>query len=159
MDDNSIKLFGSKKTDNWRTPRDLYSDLADEFNFTFDPCPFKANFDGLKCDWGKRCFVNPPYSKVKEFLIKAWEEIHNGNTDIAIFLTFANTDTAWFHDFIYGKAEIRFIRGRLKFLDEDYNSQGSAMRPSMIAILRSERSKRSGTTQSHAKVLEDKDAK
>ena len=42
----------------------------------------------------------------------------------------ARTDTRWFHDYIYGKAEIRFVRGRLKFGD----SRNSAPLPSMIAI-------------------------
>jgi transposase len=31
-------------------------------------------------------------------------------------LAHARTDTRWFHDWVYGKAqEIRFVRGRLKF--------------------------------------------
>lgn len=42
----------------------------------------------------------------------------------------ARTDTRWFHDYIYGKAEVRFIRGRLKFGD----SKNSAPFPSMVVI-------------------------
>lgn len=135
MDANTIALFGSKKTDDWRTPPDLYKKLDDEFHFDFVPCPFQSTFDGLTTPWGKRCFVNPPYSKVKQFLQKASVEIAIGHTDIAVFLTFSNTDTQWFHHYLYNKAELRFIKGRLKF--HDANGQaGSAMRPSMIAILR-----------------------
>lgn len=44
----------------------------------------------------------------------------------------ARTDTRWFHDYIYGKAEIRFIKGRLKF----GNAKQSAPFPSMIVIFR-----------------------
>ena len=44
----------------------------------------------------------------------------------------ARTDTAWFHDYIYGKAEVRFIRGRLKFNDSKCN----APFPSLVAIYR-----------------------
>ena len=135
MDNNTIKLFGSKKTDNWRTPPELYEELDKEFNFNFDPCPINPTEDGLNIAWGTRCFVNPPYSKVKEFLKKATEEIQKGNTEVAVFLTFANTDTKWFHNYLYGKAELRFIKGRLKFLDQDGIKQGSAMRQSMLAIL------------------------
>ena len=136
MDKNTIRLFGSKKTDHWQTPKELYEELDNEFNFNFDPCPLNATVDALAINWKERCFVNPPYSKVKEFLIKAWEEIEKGNTDVAVFLTFSNTDTKWFHDHIYDKAELRFIKGRLKFLDENGVKQGSAMRPSMVAVLR-----------------------
>lgn len=114
----------------------LYVELNKEFNFDFDPCPLNSTFDGLSVPWGKRCFVNPPYSQVKAFLVKAWEEINAGRTKLAVFLTFSNTDTAWFHDYIYHKAEIRFIRGRLKFLDETGKVINSAMRPSMLAILK-----------------------
>lgn len=42
----------------------------------------------------------------------------------------ARTDTKWFHDFIYHKAEIRFIKGRLKF----GNSKNAAPFPSMVVV-------------------------
>lgn len=44
----------------------------------------------------------------------------------------ARTDTRWFHDWIYGKAEIRFIKGRLKFGD----SRQSAPFPSMVVVFK-----------------------
>lgn len=113
----------------------IYNELNKEFNFDFDPCPFKSSFDGLKIDWGKRNFVNPPYSKVKEFLIKALEQLKQKN-NMSVFLVFANTDTRWFHDLVYNKFEIRFLKGRLKFLDENNNVVNSAMRPSMLIILK-----------------------
>ena len=55
---------------------------------------------------------------------------HWGNT--VVMLLPARTDTKWFHDYIYGKAEIRFVRGRLKF----GKSKNSAPFPSMIVIFR-----------------------
>ena len=42
----------------------------------------------------------------------------------------ARTDTKWFHDFVLGKAEIRFVKGRLKFGD----SKNSAPFPSMVVV-------------------------
>ena len=42
----------------------------------------------------------------------------------------ARTDTKAFHEYIYGKAEIRFVRGRLRF----GNSKMNAPFPSMIVI-------------------------
>jgi site-specific DNA-methyltransferase (adenine-specific) len=136
VNEHQIELFGSKKTDDWQTPEDFYNKLLQEFSFNFDPCPFHSKFDGLNCDWGTRCFVNPPYSKVKEFLKKAWEEIDKGNCKVAVFLTFANTDTQWFHEYVLARGgEIRFIKGRLKFIGED-GIKNSAMRPSILIILR-----------------------
>lgn len=46
----------------------------------------------------------------------------------------ARTDTSYFHDFIYGKSEIRFLRGRLKFGE----SLNSAPFPSMVVIFKHE---------------------
>lgn len=47
-------------------------------------------------------------------------------------LIHARTDTEWFHRWVYGKAEIRFIRGRLHFGGSKWN----APFPSMVAIYR-----------------------
>lgn len=137
MDDNTILLFGSKNHDNWATPKSFYEELDKEFNFTMDPCPLNSKVDGLKVPWNGSVFVNPPYSNVIDWFKKAHEEIDN--CDVIVFLVFANTDTKWFHDYVYNKAEIRFIRGRLKF--GGVNKDGvvvnnSAMRPSMLVIFK-----------------------
>ena len=136
MNPQQISLFQSKATDDWQTPKWLYDKLNEEFHFNFDPCPLQSTFDGLKISWGKRNYVNPPYSKIKDFLKKAHYELKEGRAEICVFLTFSNTDTAWFHDYIYGKSELRFLRGRLKFVNSEGKIMNSAMRPSMVAILR-----------------------
>ena len=51
---------------------------------------------------------------------------------VVVMLLPARTDTKWFHDYIYGKAEIRFVKGRLKFGD----SRNSAPFPSMVCIFK-----------------------
>lgn len=53
----------------WLTPPDLYAQLDAEFHFDFDPCPFPRppGFDGLKCEWGKSNYVNPPFGSILEF--------------------------------------------------------------------------------------------
>ena len=53
-----------------------------------------------------------------------------------VLLIPARTDTSYFHDYILGKAEIRFLRGRLKFEDEHGNTKDAAPFPSMIVIYR-----------------------
>jgi len=45
---------GSENNDDWATPKKLYDELNNEFNFDFDPCPLNAKFDGLACEWGIR---------------------------------------------------------------------------------------------------------
>lgn len=44
----------------------------------------------------------------------------------------ARTDTKAFHEYIYGKAELRFVRGRLKF----GGCNNSAPFPSMVVVFK-----------------------
>ena len=102
-----------------KTPKGFYVQLDAEFKFDFDPCPLNPNpeHDGLNIDWGKRCYINPPYGKAVRFwLEKGLREINKGNTEIAVFLLPSYTDVKWFHEIVLPHAEeIRFIKGRLKF--------------------------------------------
>lgn len=128
------KVLFSRQSDHWATPAKLYAELDAEFSFNFDPCPLNADFDSLEGDWPKDCraFINPPYSNIRAFIEKAVEQIEFYQCKLAVFLIPARTDTRWFHDLVYNKAEIRFIKGRLKFGD----SRNSAPFPSMICIFR-----------------------
>lgn len=133
----------SSATDEWATPQDLFDKLDAEFHFNLDPC---ANEDNHKCatyftkeqngliqNWGGYCvFCNPPYGRETEkWVRKALEESRKPDT-VVVMLIAARTDTRMFHEYILNHAEIRFIRGRLKF----GGSKNSAPFPSMLAIFR-----------------------
>ena len=127
---NTYKTFNV----NEKTPKEFYNQLNNEFYFDFDPCPlnFKPERDGLTIDWGRRCFVNPPYGKaIRGWLEKALMEIKKGNTDLVVFLLPSYTDVKWFHEILLPYAtEIRFIKGRLKFGEHN----NTAPFASLIAI-------------------------
>ena len=132
----------SSATDLWSTPQDFYDKLNEEFRFTLDPCStaenrkctlyFTKEQDGLAQDWGKNTvFMNPPYGRtVGDWMRKAYESAQAGAT--VVCLVHARTDTRWFHDWVYGKAELRFVKGRLKFGGQ----KNSAPFPSLVAIYR-----------------------
>ena len=130
--------------DDWATPKDFYNKLNEEFNFDFDPCPFQHDiekWDGLKIDWGKSNFINPPYSKtLKEaFIKKAIEESKKGK--VCVMLLPVSTSTKIFHEHILpAKPEIRFIKGRLKFsgvnTKGEYVTNSPGMHDSMIVIFK-----------------------
>tara|TARA_R100000734_G_C3304859_1_gene95363 strand:+ start:548 stop:1009 length:462 start_codon:yes stop_codon:yes gene_type:complete len=104
--------------DLWRTPSYIIQDLWEEFGLSmFDPCPsdYDGSFDGLEIEWGKVNFVNPPYSKMKEWIAKCHEEWKKGKT--VILLIPPRTCTSYWHEYIEGNAEIRFIKGRVRFID------------------------------------------
>ena len=135
----------SSKTNEWSTPQDFFDELDKEFNFTLDPCAtsenakcnkyFTVEDNGLKQDWSNDVvFMNPPYGReIKYWVQKAFEESLKGATVVCLIP--ARTDTAYWHDYIFGKADdIRFLRGRLKFGD----SKNPAPFPSAIIIYKGE---------------------
>ncbi len=135
---NTDVMFSSN-SDIWATPQDFFNTLKQEFNFTLDPCALPINAkcskfytpeqNGLKQDWSNETvFCNPPYSNVKEWVEKASNEAKRGAK--TVMLIPARTDTKWFHEHIYNKHEVRFIKGRLKFGD----SKNSAPFPSMLVV-------------------------
>lgn len=115
-------------SDSWATPKEFYDFLNAEFNFNDDPCPLFNNppIDGLTREWGNSVFMNPPYSKPAPWVEKAYLESLKGK--IVVGLLRGDTSTRWFHDWVLWKAELRFIKGRIKF-----NGKPSPF-PSIIAI-------------------------
>lgn len=67
----------SSASDHWATPREVYDALDFEFNFNYDPCPLHAD-GGLDNSWGTCNFVNPPYSKIKDWIKKGYEVSQGG---------------------------------------------------------------------------------
>ena len=133
----------SSKSCEWPTPQWFYDELDAEFHFTLDPCASDENHkcgkyftiadDGLTKSWGgERVFCNPPYGRgISKWCEKAYREVTEGDCQVAVLLVHARTDTAWFHDWVLGKAELRFIRGRLCFGNKD-----RAPFPSLVAVYR-----------------------
>ena len=137
------KIVFSSKSDEWETPQNIFDSLNDEFDFNLDPCAsdeihkcekyFTMQDDGLQQDWeGYRVFCNPPYSEISSWVKKSYEESLKPNT-VVVMLIPARTDTKYFHDYIYHRSEIRFVKGRIKFSNAKFN----APFPSMIVIFRS----------------------
>lgn len=134
---NTTAMFSSA-TDMWETPITFFKELDQEFHFTLDVCAISENAkcseffspeqNGLAQEWTGVCWCNPPYGRQIGHWVKKAAEA----TCTVVMLLPARTDTAWFHEYIYGAAEIRFIRGRLKF----GNSKNSAPFPSMVVIFK-----------------------
>ena len=124
--------------DNWATPKEFYNALNQEFHFDFDPCPLHHTVDGLTIEWGRKNFINPPYScKLKEaFIRKAFEESKKGK--LCVLLLPVSTSTKIFHEVILPHAEIRFKRGRIKFLanGEENEKYKSGQMDSMVVIFK-----------------------
>jgi len=134
-------LHFSAQTCRWATPDGLFQQLSKEFAFTLDVAAddtnhkcaryYTAEQDGLLQAWSGTVWCNPPYGdRIGDWVAKACLERANGIT--TVLLLPVRTDTRWFHAYVLGQSEIRFIKGRLKFGE----SKDSAPFPSMLIIYR-----------------------
>ena len=143
MDDLNTKVLFSSKEEKWATPQDFFDKLNDEFHFTLDVAAspnnakcanyFTEEQDGLVQSWGGHTvWCNPPYCRKTGLWVKKAYEEHQRTGCTVVMLLPSRTDVRWFHDYILGKAEIRFIKGRLKF----GGNKNSAPFPSIVVIYR-----------------------
>ncbi len=128
----NLKVHFSSLSDEWRTPQSLFDKLDKEFNFDSDPCSMKDKplKRGLSEEWGKRVFVNPPYSDISGWVANCWAM--SKSRELVVMLIPSRTDTKWWHDYVMKSDEIRFIKGRLKFSGH----KNSAPFPSCIVIFK-----------------------
>ena len=62
--------------------------------------------------------MNPPYGHgIRTWICKAYMSAQAGATVVALIP--AKTETSWWHDYVMRAAEIRLIRGRIKFIAGD----------------------------------------
>ena len=143
MNKKTQKVMFSSKSSEWTTPQDLYDALNEEYGFTLAPCAthesakcekyYTLDEDGLNQDWtGNTVFMNPPYGReIKHWIKKAWESSKKGKTTVVCLIP-ARTDTKYWHDYCMKAHRIVFIKGRLKF----GNQESGAPFPSAIVIFK-----------------------
>jgi phage N-6-adenine-methyltransferase len=136
------KSNGCDQKDLWETPDYIFNPLNDEFGFTLDPCctivtrkcdkfytPFE---DGLLQNWcGDRVYCNPPYSRgnIDKWAEKCYLESLKSNTVVVALLP-VSTSSNWWHEWVWKKAELRYVKGRIRFKGAKHTAPFS----SVIAI-------------------------
>jgi phage N-6-adenine-methyltransferase len=133
----------------WATPPSVFEPLQAEFGFTVDACADGLNAklarywseaeDGLAQDWSAEVvWMNPPYGReIRAWIRKAREASDAGA--LVVGLVPAETDSDWWHEHILGRAEIRYLRGRIRFLvhqAEGPTRWASPFRPSVVVVWR-----------------------
>ncbi|HPU86665.1 MAG TPA: DNA N-6-adenine-methyltransferase [Candidatus Latescibacteria bacterium] len=117
-------MHGEGGKDEWLTPPDIIKALG---GFDLDPASpinrpwptasrhFTTEDDGLFKDWFGRVWLNPPYGDETAKWMNRLAAHGNG-----IALTFARTETKWFHSEVWHKADgVFFFRGRITFYNVD----------------------------------------
>lgn len=130
-----VKARGAKdKVDDRGTPLEWFDPVRARFDFTVDVAAssmnakcarfFTIDDDGLSRSWeGERVWCNPPYSGIRAWVEKAWEEFDSGSCDLIVMLLPANrTEQAWWQDLVEPYRDdgegftVEFIRRRLEFV-------------------------------------------
>lgn len=126
----------------WETPQYLFDELNKEFQFTCDVCAtpdktkvpnkfYSPSDDGLTQKWSGTCWMNPPYGReISRWIAKAKQERETGTTTVCLLPS--RTDNAWWHQHVMEADEIRFLRGRLKFV----GAENSAKFASVVVVFR-----------------------
>ena len=136
--------FGRSDMGEWKTPQWLFDTLNKEFEFDLDVCAVPENAkckryytpddDALMQNWKGTCWMNPPYgTTIKDWMSKARQSAQNGA--VVVCLVPARPDTNWWWNNCIEediKTEIRFIKGRLQWPDNDT----VAPFPSAVVVMR-----------------------
>ena len=116
------------KSEEYATPLDIVNPLIKEFDLQLDVCATKENAkcgsfftkedDALKQDWLFNFWMNPPFGRnLGKWVEKAYTESKKHEV-IGVLILPVRSNTNWWHKYIIDtKAEVRFLRGEIKFGD------------------------------------------
>lgn len=142
------KNGASDEVDDRGTSPEVFDPLMERFGFTLDVAAaphnakceryFTRSDDGLAQDWrGQRVWCNPPYSDLKAWVAKAWEQFDRYQAwadsgvmmgpvgaELIVMLVPANRpEQAWWQDHIEPHRDmprsplrVEFLRGRQRFI-------------------------------------------
>lgn len=147
MNKQTQKTMFSSKSMVWETPDGFFYKLNKKYKFTLDAAANKNNTkcdkffteedNALEQDWsGNVVFCNPPYGRqLKYWVKKFYEEGLKPNTTVVALIP-ARTDTFYYHNYCMHAREIYFVKGRLKFLNENKEEMDPAPFPSMVVVFK-----------------------
>lgn len=151
MSDAAWAVIHSSEDLGWRTPPEVFDPLNAEFGFVLDAaatresavCPLwiPPETNALTTPWdrnvalrGKSVWLNPPYGReVGKWVQRAYEQSRACAATVVVLVT-ACTDTRWWSDWAWKAEEVRFVKGRVRFLTAETGERANAA-PKGSAVL------------------------
>ena len=102
---------------------------------------YTVDNNGLTQQWGKRVWMNPPYSQplVVEFCKAFLDRLESGEITAGCVLVNNATETAWFQGLADAAVAICLLRGRVKFLDTSGKAIGAPLQGQIVLYYGSDR--------------------
>lgn len=138
-----------KGCDTFNTPLYLFNQLNDIFSFTVDAACSSKNkkvensfswdegYDGLKESWeGHRVFVNPPFSKKKDWILKAHQEVQSGGCPVCVMILPLNcmSTVSFFKIVIKQGYMYEIINKRVEFLNDSTKERESGNNSGTVIV-------------------------
>lgn len=135
-----MNKYNYSSTDNkYKTPKVLYQKALNHFGlpygFSLDTCCSEQNIpalvyykesinDGLKEDWMKYNWCNPPFNQCEKWVKKAYNENLKGN--FTAMLIPVRTESAYWHKFILNNPHVNidWLKKGYRFLNENDEEMG-----------------------------------
>lgn len=138
--------------DLWGTPPDFFTVVDQEFHFDLDAAATEADRlcerfispeqDALITPWdGQAVWCNPPYGTgaarlLEAFLARGCQQSQEQRNTVVMLIP-AYTDPKYWSKYVMQAHEVRFLKGRLKFVDNGGTGQNMSARfPSVLVIFK-----------------------
>lgn len=141
----TAKRGARPEIDDRATSPEVFEPLDRRFRFTLDVAASERNAkcerffsiedDGLTRSWrGERVWCNPPYSDIRPWVDKAWQEWMRGAEMVVMLLPANRTEQGWWQELVepgrqLGRVRVEFLAGRLRFIAHDKTEVGKNERP------------------------------
>lgn len=138
-DGDKISTSQHQGSDYWSTPKDIFDAICGLYKVRpmLDVCAtpenskcmhfFTEKTDGLKQNWDKEAWCNPPYSKSYDWVQKCWLE-HEKNNITVTALIMKDETTEYWKQYIKDKAEVYAWPHRIRFIDPNTGLKGDSAR-------------------------------
>ena len=142
------KNFSKIKNDVWETPDQIFHQATNIFSVypRLDVCATSENrkcefyfdeiADGLTQIFWLDSWCNPPYSQASKLIKKCHDESKKNNINVIALLNVTPDTKAWHEYILNNKAEIFFIKGRIKFIKNGNVSSQPSQHPSCLVCWR-----------------------